>query len=107
MKSLSDALVSVTEQTYHYFAPPGTEAPYIVWAEDGRNDLIAGCVHAEKSWTGTVDLFTGSENDKKVIMVESALEFAGVAYSLVSVAYEEETGLIHYSWDWENPDGND
>ena len=36
---------------------------YFVWQEDGANDLEADGVHAEKSVTGTTDLFTKQEFD--------------------------------------------
>lgn len=106
MKSLRDALVSLTEKTYHYTAPPNTDPAYIVWKEDGSNDLTASNIHAEKAWTGVVDLYTNQEFDPLVDGVPKVFERVGAAYNLVSVDYEEETGLIHYSWDWELPHGN-
>lgn len=106
MRSFIEALVTVTDRTYHHFAPPGTDVPYVVWAETGRNDLLAGNTHAERAWVGTVDLFTATEAEPMVCDLENAFEAVNVAYSLISVDYEEETGLIHYSWDWEMAYGN-
>ena len=107
MEKIRDALVSVTTNTYHYHADPKADVPYIVWKEDGRNDLLAAGEHVEKAWTGVIDLYTKEENDPFVYGVETALSGVGAAWSLVSVDYEEETGRIHYSWDWEIEDGND
>ena len=107
MQKIRNALVSVTEKTYHFQADTRAEAPYIVWKEDGRNDLAAGGVHVEKAWTGVIDLYTKTENDPLVGKVEDALDGIGAAWSMVSVDFESETGLIHYSWDWEIEDGDD
>lgn len=107
MERLRKALASVTENCYHFYPSSTTETPYVVWAEDGRNDLKASNVHVEKAWTGVVDLYTRAENEPLVLEIESAFESIHCAHNLVSVDYEEETGKIHYSWDWELPDGND
>lgn len=107
MKSLREALVKLTGKVYHYFAPPNTEPDYIIWSEDGSNDLKADNVHAERAWTGVVDLYTNEEGNLLVEGVANAFEEIGAAYNLVSVDYEEDTGLIHYSWDWELPYGYD
>lgn len=95
------ALVALNEKTFHFLAAPNTEAPYIVWAEDGANDLAANNEHAEKVLTGTVDLFTRQEADPLISSIPSTMGRIPVAYSLSVVQYEEETGLLHYTWDWE------
>lgn len=105
MKSLREALVKLTDKVYHYFAPPNTDPDYIIWSEDGSNDLKAGNVHAERAWTGVIDLYANDEDNPLVRGISEVLEEIGAAYNLVSVDYEEETGLIHYSWDWELPYG--
>lgn len=101
MDALREALAAITLDCYHYFAFPNVEPPYIVWKEDGRADLVANGEHAEKVWTGVVDLYTKNENDPIVERIEIALTSVGAAWSLISVDYESETELIHYSWDWE------
>ena len=101
LEPLSAALAALTERCYHYYAMPGTTPPYIVWAEDGDNDLSADNVHAERCFEGTVDLFTREEGDDLIKAVPSALEGVGAAYYLNSVQYEEDTGLIHFEWVWQ------
>lgn len=107
MEKLRKALSAVADNCYHFYPSSVTDTPYVIWKEDGRNDLRAGNVHAEKAWTGVVDLYTKTENDPLVHSIEGAFESIGCAYNLVTVDYEEETGKIHYSWDWELPDGDD
>lgn len=93
------AHVAVTEQVSHLETLESDR--YFVWAEDGANDLMAGGGHAERAVSGTTDLFTKVEFDPWAPALESSLTLHGIAWSLVSVAFEEETGFIHYSWDWE------
>ena len=94
------ALLTVSENVGHYEALKETP-PYIVWAEERGNDLEADNVHAERGWTGTVDLFTKTENDPLVEAVGEALSSAGIAWYLNSVQFEDDTGLIHHEWVWE------
>lgn len=74
---------------------------YFVWQEDGSNDLMLGDRHAERAVTGTTDLFTTTEFDPWADEIGEAFSSFGIAWSLVSVDYEEDTGFYHYSWDWE------
>lgn len=74
---------------------------YFVWQEDGSNDLEAGGGHAERAITGRTDLFTKVEFDPWADELGESFSSHGIAWSLVSIDYEEETGFTHYSWDWE------
>lgn len=78
---------------------------YFVWQEDGANDLDANNSHAEHAVTGRTDLYTKQEFDPWADALGEALSSHGIAWSLVSMSYEENTGSYHYSWDWEVPDG--
>lgn len=80
---------------------------YIVWQEDGANDLLAGGRHAEQAVTGRSDLFTKQEFDPWSEALGRAFSRNGIAWSLVTVDYEEDTGFYHYSWDWEVTDGKE
>lgn len=101
LERLRGALAACGERVYRYAAAPNTAPPYLVWGEDGDNDLSADDRHAERCWTGTVDLYTRTEDDPLTRAVPAALEGVGAAWSLNSVQYEEDTGLIHYEWVWE------
>lgn len=79
---------------------------YFVWQEDGRNDLAAENGHVEGAVTGSADLFTKKEFDPWVDALGEALTSHGIAWS-ISSQYEPETGLWHYTWDWEVLDGYD
>lgn len=74
---------------------------YFVWQEDGTNDLCADGGHAERAVQGTTDLYTMREDDPWVDALGEALSGHGLAWSLNSVQYEEDTGFFHYEWVWE------
>lgn len=100
LQRLQQALAALGN-AYHYVAEPNAVPPYIIWIEDGDNDLMAGNVHAERCYTGTIDLYTKAEFDPLLDSIPSALENIGAAWYLNSVQYEDDTSLIHYEWAWE------
>jgi len=72
---------------------------YIVFAEDGANDFMAGGRHAERATEGTVDLFTRNYAPDAASSVEQALQgLTGVAWSLNSIQFEEDTRYVHFEW---------
>ena len=97
--TLIGALTGVTEAVSHKKRLKSTR--YFVWQEDGANDLSADGGHAESAVTGSLDLYTKLEFDPWVSEMGTALTNAGIAWALVSVEVEEDTGFTHYSWDWE------
>lgn len=80
---------------------------YFVWQEDGVNDLLASNKHVERAVTGYTDLFTTMEFDPWANAFEKSLTDYEIAWSLRDIQYEEDTGITHYTWDWEVLDGND
>lgn len=74
---------------------------YFVWQEDGSNDLEANDGHAERVVTGTTDLFTRQEFDPWADELGESLSSHGIAWTLSSIQYEEDTGFWHYEWIWE------
>lgn len=74
---------------------------YFVWQEDGRNDLVSDNCHAETCMTGTTDLFTKQEFDPWAGQMEQAFDQFGIAWELLSIQYEPDTGFYHYEWAWE------
>lgn len=97
------AHTAVTDQVSHFERMQSDR--YFVWQEDGRNDLEADGIHAEEAVTGFTDLFTSVEFDPWGQALQDSFDRLGVAWSLRDVQYEEETGIIHYTWDWQVLDG--
>lgn len=100
LEQLKEALAALTENCYHYVAASNTSPPYIIWAEDGDNDLNADNGHGEKCWTGTADLYTKQENEPLFGKIEAAFDGIGASWYFNSFQYEEETGLLHFEWIW-------
>ena len=73
---------------------------YFVWQEEGAEDLVTNGRHCERSMTGTTDLFTKLEFDPWREAFEAALNRSGIAWSLNSVQFEEDTGFWHWEWLW-------
>lgn len=97
------AHTAVTDQVSHLERMQS--ARYFVWQEDGHNDLSADGIHAERAVTGYTDLFTKVEFDPWADALEESMSAYGIAWSLRDVQYEEETGITHYTWDWQVSDG--
>lgn len=101
MKLVRDALLQVTEHTYHY-TKMGNADKYIIWAEDGEGNSIHADDHKEKQViTGTVDYYTPDDFDPAFDRIQQEFEKYGISYRFNSSQYEEEKGLIHYEWVWE------
>lgn len=97
------AHTEVTDQVSHLERMQSER--YFVWQEDGANDLEADGIHAERAITGFTDLFTNVELDPWAFDLQVSFSKYGISWSLRDVQYEEDTGIIHVTWDWEVLDG--
>lgn len=87
--------------TVTHFTRAKATAPFMIWAEDGEEEsLHANNRKAEQQVTGTVNFFTKTEFDPLIDAIQTILNDNTVSWLLESVMYEEETGLIHYTWRW-------
>lgn len=106
MKSLTELLsvpISIFETlgfAYHYFKPAEVEAPYAVWAEINEESFNSDNAKSERQLNGTIDFYSLEEADSKLDEIEGALASIGATWTLSSVQFEEDTNLIHFSWDW-------
>lgn len=102
IKRMGDALAAAIPNTYHYWRPQ-RKPPFCVWAETGEPDGFQGDNRkGEQAISGTVDYYTQTEYDPAVDTIQETLNsFPGpLGWTLVSVEYEDETNMIHFSWDW-------
>lgn len=98
LESVMNALLTVTDEVYHYTAPADSKR-YIVWAEDDEvAALVADNYKPGQTIEGTIDLYTKDEDDLWIQSVPDALNAARIGWSLNSVQYEDETRFIHYEW---------
>lgn len=98
---IGDLFAPLTQRCYHYVAAPNSIPPYIVWAEDGSDNLLADDSHAEQAISGTIDLYTKKENDPLMDSIERLLDGKGFGWYFNSSQYETETGLLHFEWVFE------
>lgn len=100
---LKAALVGVTASTYHFRRPAGgVKSGYIVLAETGESsDTWSDNCKDEQAVTVAVDYFTLTEFDPLVDDIQQALNSIRCGWRLDAVQYEDETNLIHYTWEVE------
>ena len=98
---IKNAIRPLTDEVYHFTAPPATKLPYIIWSEDGADHFRANNKNLETAYTGTIDLYTKNQNDPLMEAIPAALNETNAAWYLNSVQYEEDTQIIHYEWVWE------
>lgn len=102
IKKLRDALVDAsTVKVYHYWRP-NLKAPFIIWQEDGESSSLNLNNHkAQQGIYGTIDFFTKKEYDPVFDAIQAklnSLEDFGWRYD--ATLFEDETNLIHHSWEW-------
>lgn len=100
---IKTALTSIDGlKVYHYWRPR-MEAPFCVWQEEGEGDSLWASNHKkELIVTGTIDYYTREEFDTMVDSIQDAMNgIENFGWVLDTVAYEDETNLIHYSWSWQ------
>lgn len=102
LNKIKTALTGIENLTVAHYWRSVKTTPFCIWQEDSEvNALDANNIKAGQVISGTVDLFTKTENDPFVDSIQSALNAAeNVGFALNSVQYEEETNLIHYEWVW-------
>lgn len=102
LMKIRNALVTVNVPVYHYWRTV-KNVPYIIWQEDGEGDSIHSDNHKEEQViTGTIDYFTREEYDKNVESIQNALnDLENCGWNLSNVDYEDETNLIHFTWDFQ------
>lgn len=101
LKTFGAALATIEGVTVRHYTRGKAAPPFLVWQEDGSDDFCADGVHSEGLVSGTADYYTTTEFDQNVETISVMLEQYADSWELVAVVYEEQTGMIHYSWDWE------
>jgi hypothetical protein len=88
-----------------HFRAPKNLGKYIVWSERGQDDTPgwADNVMRTQIIIGTVDYFTPDEYDPNVDKIQTALNDAGISFSLPTIEYIVELDRINYQWKWAVP----
>lgn len=100
LAEIKETLTGACESCYHYWRAKA-DPPYLIWAEDGEATSFHGDNHKqEQQIHGTADYFTKTEFDQTIDGIQDALNGVMAGWRLNSVQYEDDTGLIHYEWEW-------
>lgn len=91
---------AAVSNSYHYFRPQ-LKAPYLIWQEDGSEKFSADDRVCEMTISGSTDYFTKVEYDRNVDAIISMLRDNQFLWTMNSIQYEPDTGLIHYEFLWE------
>lgn len=100
LESLRQGFAALGGNVYHYHRS-GMEFPCVVWAEEGADALNADGNAAEQALRGTLDYFTPQDIDPMIDRIQKQFRAMGLGWSLESVQYEQDTGLVHWEWTWE------
>ena len=103
IQKVAAALIPLSENVYHYWRPrPEGVDQYIIWAEDSEEDSLNGDnKKLEQGLHGTIDLFTKEEFDPLIDQIQNAINgVENLSWRFNSSQYEDDTGLIHYEWEW-------
>lgn len=103
IKQVRDCLNNIEgAKFYHYRRPEKVKNRYGIWAEDGDDmSFNAGNQKVEQQIHGTIDYFTTVEYDTVVDEVQEALyNLENASWKLTDVQYEDETNLIHFTWEF-------
>lgn len=103
LKKIRDALNEIEGlEVYHYWHKQ-MSAPYLVWAEEGEGDSLHTNNHkSEQIITGTLDYFTKTDYDPMVDRIQEKLnEIENLGWDLDTVLFEDDTNLIHFSWNFQ------
>jgi len=100
---LGSAFAELSGHVFHYWRPrPDGLDQYIIWAEDSEDASLNGDNRKlEQGLHGTLDLFSVNEYDPLIDVIQNKLNsIENLSWNLSSTQYEDETGLIHFEWEW-------
>lgn len=84
---------------YHYWRPIKS-APALIWQEQSESGLQADNKKGEQMVNGVADYYTKTEFDTSVDEIQDVLQEFAVWWQLAAIQYEDETNLIHFTWEW-------
>lgn len=101
LRYFAGVLNKVTTRAWHYAKPERETFPYAIWTEYSEGgSLPANNMKKIQPLSITLDYFTQMEFDPEIDKIQNALNSASkVQFELTDIQYEEETNVIHYTWD--------
>ena len=97
---ISDALATTKLDFAHFAWSHAPAGDYGTWGEDHGNEFVAGNGVCEQVMSGYVDYFTRDDSGAPKAAIEQAMTDAGIVWHLDAIQYENDTGYIHYTWEY-------
>lgn len=79
--------------------PPAGD--YMTFQEDGSNNVYADNVCYCQYFEGTIDIYTKNDDGTILERLQNALTDNDIQWDFSDSDYDDETGLIHYQYDFE------
>lgn len=100
LAALATALNETGYRFAHYAWSKAPEGDYGTYSENNGDDLIADGIHIEKGTVGYINYFTRDDSGAPKTTIENALNELRIPWNLNTVQYENDTGYIHYEWEF-------
>lgn len=100
MLDLVLALQATGFQFAHFAWSKAPEGDYGTYSEYSGEDLVADGKHIERGTVGYINYFTRDDSETPRTTIEEALNSINIQWNLNSVQYENDTGYIHYEWEF-------
>lgn len=100
LEDLFNALQATGYPFAHHAWSKAPEGDYGTYSENNGNDLMADSKHVERGTEGYINLFTRDDSATPRVMIETALNSLNIPWNLNTVQYENNTGYIHYEWEF-------
>lgn len=103
LEYFKETILKASGDIWHYRRPAGQGFPFGIWQEYSESDSE----HASNRKKAQpvliyLDWYTQREFDPIIDRIQNVLnEAPGIAFELSDVQYEEDTNVIHYSWNVE------
>ena len=95
---LEAALAETGLKFAHFGWSKAPSSEYGVYAEDSAHILRSNDRSGEKVVEVTVDWYTRNPSTTAIDTIEDAFDSIPCAWSVNSIQFESDTGLIHYEW---------
>lgn len=100
LRYFAEVLSNATARAWHYTKPERERFPYAIWTEYSEDgSMPANNRKKIQPISITLDYFTQTEFDQEIDRIQDALNDADqIQFELTDIQFEEETNVIHYSW---------
>lgn len=104
MDELVNALTATGYPFAHYAWSKAPDGDYGTYSEYAENDLWADGSAQDNTLVCLVNFYTRDDTDTPRKRIQAAFGAADASWELDNVAFESESGLIHYTWTLEFPE---